>query len=70
MLTHMVSFKYRADVPQEVRRDHRERLAGLRTLDGVVDLKVGADVVGSARSFGVIDLMIAVVRSTSRSSMK
>jgi hypothetical protein len=51
MLTHIVSFKYRADVSEDVRRDHRERLAGLRSLDGVVDLKVGADVVRSARSF-------------------
>jgi hypothetical protein len=51
MLTHIVSFKYRGDVSEEVRRDHRERLATLRTLDGVLDLKVGADVVRSARSF-------------------
>jgi hypothetical protein len=29
MLTHIVSFKYRADVPDAVRDDHRRRLAGL-----------------------------------------
>jgi hypothetical protein len=51
MLMHLVSFKYRADVSEEARREHRERLAALRTLDGVVDLRVGADVVRSARSF-------------------
>lgn len=51
MLTHMVCFKYRADVPESVREDHRQRLAGLRSVPGVVDLKVGADVVRSARSF-------------------
>lgn len=51
MLTHMVCFKYRADVPESVREDHRQRLAGLRTVAGVVDLKVGTDVVRSARSF-------------------
>jgi hypothetical protein len=51
MLTHIVSFKYKADVTEDVRQDHRERLAGLRTLDGVVSLAVGKDVVGSARSF-------------------
>lgn len=51
MLTHIVCFKYRADVSDEVRHDHRSRLAGLRGLDGIVDLKVGADVVRSARSF-------------------
>ena len=51
MLTHIVCFKYKADVSEETRRDHRERLAGLRTLNGVVSLQVGADVVRSARSF-------------------
>ncbi len=51
MLTHIVCFKYRADVPDAVRQDHRQRLAGLASLPGVVDLKVGADVVRSARSF-------------------
>jgi hypothetical protein len=51
MLTHIVSFKYKADVPEAVRQDHRQRLAGLRAVKGVVDLRVGADVVRSARSF-------------------
>lgn len=51
MLTHIVCFKYRADVSDETRHEHREKLAGLRTLPGVVDLKVGADVVHSPRSF-------------------
>jgi hypothetical protein len=51
MLTHIVSFKYRADVSEAVRQDHRQRLAGLRSVKGVVDLKVGADVVRSPRSF-------------------
>ncbi|MGE3958848.1 MAG: Dabb family protein [Vicinamibacterales bacterium] len=51
MLTHIVCFKYKVDVTEETRRDHRERLAALRSLDGVVDLQVGADVVRSARSF-------------------
>jgi hypothetical protein len=51
MLTHIVSFKYKTDVPDAVRDEHRRRLAGLRALGGVVDLKVGADVVRSARSF-------------------
>lgn len=51
MLTHIVCFKYKGDVSEETRRDHRERLAGLRTLNGVVSLQVGADVVRSARSF-------------------
>jgi hypothetical protein len=51
MLTHIVCFKYRADVSEETRRDHRQQLAGLRWLNGVVDLKVGADIVRSGRSF-------------------
>jgi len=51
MLTHIVCFKYKADVSDETRREHRDRLAGLRALTGVVNLQVGADVVHSVRSF-------------------
>ena len=51
MLVHLVCFKYKAEVDQTTRTDHRERLRTLATLDGIVDLKVGADVVGSARSY-------------------
>jgi hypothetical protein len=51
MLLHLVSFKYKADVDAATRAQHRQRLAGLHTLDGVLDLKVGEDVVRSPRSF-------------------
>ncbi|MEQ1727656.1 MAG: Dabb family protein [Vicinamibacterales bacterium] len=51
MLTHIVCFKYKAEVSDETRQQHRSRLAGLRSLQGVVNLQVGADVVHSARSF-------------------
>ena len=51
MILHLVSFKYRADVDAETRRQHRERLAALENIDGITDLKVGADIVGSARSY-------------------
>ena len=51
MLLHLVIFKYRAGVDAAVRTQHRERLAALRGLDGVLDLKVGSDVVRSARSY-------------------
>jgi hypothetical protein len=51
MLLHLVCFKYKADIDPETRRQHRERLAALKNIDGVEDLKVGADVVGSARSY-------------------
>src|SRR5919108_141172 len=39
------------DLSDEAQADHRQRLAALRTLDGVVDLKVGEDVVRSPRSY-------------------
>ena len=51
MLLHLVCFKYKPDVDAETRRQHRERLAALRNIDGIADLKVGADIVGSARSY-------------------
>ena len=51
MLLHLVCFKYKSDTDQATRAQHRERLATLKALDGIVDLKVGADVVQSARSY-------------------
>ena len=51
MLLHIVSFKYRTDVDAETRALHRRRLAALKSLEGVLDLKVGEDVVHSPRSY-------------------
>ena len=51
MLLHLISFRYKADVDQATRVEHRTRLAALQDLDGVIDLKVGADVVRSPRSY-------------------
>ncbi len=51
MLLHLVCFKYKPEVDEPTRAQHRARLAALRTLDGVVDLKVGGDVVRSPRSY-------------------
>jgi len=51
MLIHVVCFKYKPDIDGGARAQHRERLSALRTLDGVVELQVGEDVVGSARSY-------------------
>ena len=51
MLTHIVCFRYKSDTSDDVRADHRARLAGLKSLDGVLDLKVGADIVRSPRSY-------------------
>jgi hypothetical protein len=51
MLLHLVSFKYKSDTAAAVRAQHRQRLATLKGLDGVIDLKVGEDVVRSPRSY-------------------
>ncbi len=51
MLLHLVCFKYKAGVSDAERADHRSRLSTLRDLDGVIELKVGADVVRSPRSY-------------------
>ena len=45
MLLHLVCFKYKRTTVSAVRMEHRERLQALATLDGIVDLKVGEDVV-------------------------
>ena len=51
MLVHVVCFKYKAETDEATRAEHLARLAAMRELDGVVDLKAGPDVVRSARSY-------------------
>jgi hypothetical protein len=51
VILHLVCFKYKPAVDAQARDDHRAQLGSLRLLDGVVDLKVGADVVRSPRSY-------------------
>jgi hypothetical protein len=51
MLIHVVCFKYRGDATEPERQDHRKRLQGLASLDGVIELRVGEDIVRSARSY-------------------
>jgi hypothetical protein len=51
MILHLVCFKYKTDVDAAARDDHRTRLSKLRDLGGVLDLKVGEDVVRSPRSY-------------------
>jgi hypothetical protein len=51
MLMHLVSFKYKAHVDTATRVEHRQRLATLKGLDGVIDLMVGEDIVRSPRSY-------------------
>ena len=51
MLLHLVCFRYKANVDEDTRRQHRDRLRALEGLDGIIALKVGADVVRSPRSY-------------------
>jgi hypothetical protein len=51
MLTHIVCFKYKTDTNDAARRDHVSSLNGLAKLPGIIDLKAGADVVRSPRSY-------------------
>jgi len=51
MLLHLVCFKYKPETDEAARTRHRERLAALKDLDVLVDLKVGADVIRSPRSY-------------------
>lgn len=51
MLLHLVLFKYKSSTDDAARTDHRARLAALKTLDGIIDFKVGSDIVRSARSY-------------------
>jgi hypothetical protein len=51
MIVHIVCFKYKSDVDEAARARHRERLRALADIDGIIDLKVGADMVRSGRSY-------------------
>ena len=51
MIVHIVCFKYNSDVDATARTRHRERLRALSDIDGIIDLKVGEDVVRSPRSY-------------------
>ena len=52
MLTHIVVWKYRPDVPQTTRDEHVARLRSLSTVvSGIESLSVGPDTLHSPRSF-------------------
>ena len=52
MLTHIVIWKYRADIEQELREEHVGLLRGLAaTIPEIVSLSVGYDVLGLPRSY-------------------
>jgi hypothetical protein len=52
MLTHVVVWKYRADVPQTTREAHWARLRALSNIvPGIESLSVGSDTLRSPRSY-------------------
>jgi hypothetical protein len=51
MIVHLVCFKYKPDVDQQSRANHRDRLRALADIDGILDLKVGEDFARSERSY-------------------
>lgn len=52
MLIHIVCWKYKTEISEEKRAEHRAKLANLKnTISEVIDLKVGADVLHLDRSF-------------------
>ncbi len=52
MLTHIVVWKYREDVPQDTREDHVARLRSLRSIVPEIEsLSVGFDTLHLPRSF-------------------
>jgi len=51
MIVHLVCFKYKPDADQQSRATHRDRLRALADIDGVIDLRVGEDIVRSERSY-------------------
>ena len=65
MLTHIVVWKYKEDVEEELRREHVERLGRLASLiDGIERFDVGSDVLHLPRSYDTG--LVAVFRDRSR----
>ena len=52
MVTHLVMWKYRDEVPEETREDHRRRLRSLLDIvPGIESFSVGSDFLRSPRSY-------------------
>lgn len=52
MLTHIVCWKYREEITETAREEHRRKLRDLKdVIPEIVDLQVGADVLHLARSY-------------------
>lgn len=64
MLTHIVVWKYRADISQETREQHRAQLRTLSNIvPGIESLSVGADTLHAPRSYDTG--LVAVFRDRS-----
>jgi hypothetical protein len=54
MVTHIVVWKYRADVPQTVREEHQSQLRALRNIvPGIESLAVGFDFLHASNSYDI-----------------
>ena len=52
MVTHIVMWKYRGDVPEETRDDHRRRLRALGNIvPGIESFSIGSDFLHSPKSY-------------------
>lgn len=52
MLTHIVVWKYRAEISQEIREEHRRMLRSLnKIVPGIESFAVGSDILHSPRSY-------------------
>ena len=61
MLTHIVMWKYRADVSQATRDEHQAQLRSLsRIVTGIKSFSVGSDILHSPRSYdtGLVALFL------------
>ena len=51
MILHLVSFKYKAEATPAQRANHCAQLKSIASIDGILDFKVGEDIVRSPRSY-------------------
>ena len=51
MIVHAISFKYKAGTTAAQKTDHWTKLKALADIEGILDFKVGEDVVRSPRSY-------------------
>jgi hypothetical protein len=51
MFVHIVCFKYKPGIAALQRAEHKARVGALSDIDGVVEIKMGEDVIRSPRSY-------------------